>query len=166
MGAKLALVMFVLMCAMGGGVYWYYNDTQERIAILTENNAKLETAVATNEQALAAQTAAFESMQKENARLQSEFQEIENRNKALENRLSRHDIGAAGLARPDSTERVLNNATKNAQRCMEIYTGAPLTEKELAATKPSEINPECWRTANPNFNPDIQSEAWKRKNYE
>jgi len=35
MGAKLALVMFVLMCAMGGGAYWYYNDTQERIAILT-----------------------------------------------------------------------------------------------------------------------------------
>jgi cell division protein FtsB len=164
MGAKLALVMFVLMCAMGGGVYWYYNDTQERIAILTENNAKLETAVATNEQALAAQTAAFESMQKENARLQSEFQEIENRNKALENRLSRHDFGAAGMARPESLERVLNGATVNAQRCMEIYSGAPLTEKELAATKPSEINPECWRTANPNFNPDIQSEAWKRKN--
>ena len=73
MGAKLALVMFVLMCAMGGGVYWYYNDTQERIAILTENNVKLETAVETNEQALAAQTAAFQSMQKENAKLQAEW---------------------------------------------------------------------------------------------
>ena len=164
MGAKLALVMFVLMCAMGGGVYWYYNDTQERIAILTENNAKLETAVETNEQALAAQTAAFESMRKENARLQSEFQEIEKRNNALEKRLSRHDFGAAGMARPESLERVLNGATVNVQRCMEIYSGAPLTEKELAATKPSEINPECWRTANPNFNPDIQSDAWKRKN--
>ena len=65
MGAKLALVMFVLMCAMGGGVYWYYNDTQEKIKILTENNAKLESAVETNEQALKAQTAAFESMQKQ-----------------------------------------------------------------------------------------------------
>ena len=59
MGAKLALVMFVLMLAMGGGAYWYYNDTQEKIKILTENNAKLESAVETNEQALAAQTAAF-----------------------------------------------------------------------------------------------------------
>ena len=38
MGAKLALVMFVLMCAMGGGAYWYYNDTQEKIKILTQNN--------------------------------------------------------------------------------------------------------------------------------
>jgi len=164
MGAKLALVMFVLMCAMGGGAYWYYNDTQEKIKILTQNNAKLESAVETNEQALAAQTAAFESMQKQNAKLQAEWTEINNRNRSLENRLSRHDIGAAGVAKPSLTEKVLNNATKNAQRCLEIFSGSPLTEKELSATKPSEINNECWRTANPNFNPNIQSDAWKRKN--
>ena len=164
MGAKLALVMFVLMCAMGGGVYWYYNDTQERIAILTENNVKLETAVETNEQALAAQTAAFQSMQKENAKLQAEWTEINNRNRSLENRLSRHDIGASGVAKPSLTEKVLNNATKNANRCLEIFSGSPLTEKELSATKPSEINNECWRSANPNFDPNLQSDAWKRKN--
>lgn len=164
MGAKLALVMFVLMCAMGGGVYWYYNDTQERIAILTENNAKLETAVQTNEEALASQRASFEAMQVENQKLQQQFQEISDRNKSLENRLSRHDIGASAVAKPGLTEKILNNATKNAQRCMEIYSGAELTQKELEATKPSEINPECWRDANPNFNPDIQSDAWKRKN--
>ena len=164
MGAKLALVMFVLMCAMGGGAYWYYNDTQERIAILNENNAKLESAVATNEQALAAQTAAFESMRVQNEKLQKEWTEINNRNRSLENRLSRHDIGAAGVAKPGLTEKVLNNATKNAKRCLEIFSGSPLTEKELSATKPSEINNECWRTANPNFDPNIQSDAWKRKN--
>ena len=164
MGAKLALVMFVLMLAMGGGAYWYYNDTQEKIKILTENNAKLESAVETNEQALKAQTAAFESMQKQNAKLQKEWTEINNRNRSLENRLSRHDIGASGVAKPSLTEKILNNATKNAQRCLEIFSGSPLTEKELSATKPSEINNECWRTANPNFDPDIQSDAWKRKN--
>ena len=118
----------------------------------------------TNEQALAAQTAAFQSMQKENAKLQEEWKVINDRNRALENRLSRHDIGASGVAKPELTEKVLNNATKNAQRCLEIFSGSPLTEKELSATKPSEINPECWRTANPNFDPNIQSDAWKRKN--
>ena len=164
MGAKLAAVMFLLMIAMGGGVYWYYNDTQERIAILTENNAKLETAVQTNEEALASQRASFEAMQVENQKLQQQFQEISDRNKSLENRLSRHDIGASAVAKPGLTEKILNNATKNAQRCMEIYSGAELTQKELEATKPSEINPECWRDANPNFNPKIQSDAWKRKN--
>ena len=164
MGAKLAIVFFFLMCGTAGAGYLYYQETQERIAILTENNAKLETAVETNEQALAAQTAAFAQMQQENQRLQKEFAEISDRNRALENRLSRHDIGASGVAKPTLTEKVLNNATANAQRCMEIFSGAPLTDKELSATKPSEINPECWRDANPNFDPDIQSDAWKRKN--
>jgi DNA repair exonuclease SbcCD ATPase subunit len=164
MGAKLAIVFFFLTAGMAAAGYWYYNDTQERIAILNENNAKLETAVQTNEQALAAQTAAFQTMQKENAKLQEEWKSINDRNRALEDRLSRHDIGASGVAKPALTEKVLNNATKNAQRCLEIFSGSPLTEKELSATKPSEINPECWRTANPNFDPNIQSDAWKRKN--
>ena len=164
MGAKLAIIFFFLTVGMAGAGAWYYNDTQERLAILQENNAKLETAVQTNEQALAAQTAAFESMRVQNAKLQAEWTEINNRNRSLENRLSRHDIGASGVAKPGLTEKVLNNATKNAQRCLEIFSGSALTEKELSATKPSEINNECWRTANPNFDPNIQSDAWKRKN--
>ena len=164
MGAKLAIVFFFLMTGMAGAGYLYYQDTQERLAILQENNAKLETAVQTNEQALKEQQASFAAMQAENARLQSEWQAINDRNRALEDRLSRHDIGAAAVAKPGLTEKVLNGATSNVQRCLEIMSGAQLTDKELSATKPSEINPECWRTANPNFDPNIQSDAWKRKN--
>lgn len=161
---KLALVFFLLSAGMAGAGYWYYNDTQERIAILNENNAKLETAVQTNEQALEAQRASFAAMQIENERLNEQFKDISDRNRALENRLSRHDIGASMLAKPEATERVLNGGSANALRCIEIASGSPLTEKELSATKPSEINPECWRDANPNFDPNLQSEAWKRKN--
>jgi cell division protein FtsB len=164
MGAKLAIVFFFLMAGMAGAGYWYYNDTQERLAILQENNAKLETAVQTNEEALASQRASFAAMQAENQRLQTEFQAISDRNRSLEDRLSRHDIGASAVAKPALTERVLNGGSKNALRCLEILSGADLTEAELAATTPSAINPECWRDANPNFDPNIQSEAWKRKN--
>lgn len=164
MGFKLAGILAILMMVGSTAFAWYYKDTQERMTILTENNVKLETAVQTNEAALQAQQAAFQSMRRENERLNAEFTAINDRNRALENRLSRHDIGAAMVARPGLTEKALNNGTANAQRCMEIFSGSPLTEAELAATKPGEINPECWRNANPNFNPDIQSEAWKRKN--
>ena len=164
MGIKLALVFFLLSAGMAGAGYWYYNDTQERIAILNENNAKLETAVQTNEQALEAQRASFAAMQIENERLNAQSKEISHRNIALENRLSRQDICVSMLAKPSATERVLNGGSANALRCIEIASGSPLTEKELSATKPSEINPECWRDANPNFDPNLQSEAWKRKN--
>ena len=49
MGVKLAAVMFILMIAMAGAGSWYYKQTQARITILTENNAKLEVAVQTSE---------------------------------------------------------------------------------------------------------------------
>lgn len=164
MGMKLAAVMAILVMAMGGVGAWYFKHTQAKIAILQENNAKLEVAVQTNEAALQAQIASMEAMRVENEKLNQEFANIDARNKALENRLSRHDIGAAMVARPGLTEKALNKATINANRCMEIYSGSALTQSEIEATKPSEINPECWRDANPNFNPDIQSDAWKRKN--
>ena len=65
MGMKLAGVMFLVMCVMGGIGYWYYNDTQERMAILQENNAKLEIAVETNEAALESLEASYASAQDE-----------------------------------------------------------------------------------------------------
>ena len=43
MGVKLAIVMFLLLLGAGGIGYWYYNDTQARMAI-HKNNAKLNTA--------------------------------------------------------------------------------------------------------------------------
>ena len=52
MGLKLTAIMFILMLAMGGAGYWYYNDTQKRMRILAENNAKLEMAVQTQQQAI------------------------------------------------------------------------------------------------------------------
>ena len=52
MGFKLAGVLLILMFAMGGIMYWYYNDTQKKIATLHENNAKLETATKVQKQAI------------------------------------------------------------------------------------------------------------------
>ena len=46
---KIAGILLIVIAMMGGLGYWYYNDTQQRLAILQENNAKLEMAVATNE---------------------------------------------------------------------------------------------------------------------
>ena len=59
MGLKLAGIMVVLMLAMSGAFYWYYNDTQSRMAILHENNAKLETAVAISEKTVSTLQADF-----------------------------------------------------------------------------------------------------------
>jgi hypothetical protein len=164
MGLKLSLIMFVLMCAMGGGAYWYYNDTQERMAILVANEAKATFAAKEAEAAKVVLQESYKKIAAENEKLNVKFQEAENRSKRLQNKLSRHDIGVLGVAKPELTENVLNGGSNNALRCAEIISGAPLLESEIQATKPSEINSECYELANPNFDPSIQSEAWKKKN--
>ena len=48
-------------------------------------------------------------------------------------------------------DRVINKAGRNALRCFEVLTGAPLTPKEEEASKPSQYNAEC-PTIHPNYN--------------
>ena len=50
-------------------------------------------------------------------------------------------------------QRIINKASAAALRCVEISSGSPLTEKEINATKKSEINRECPSIANPNYIP-------------
>ena len=49
----LFLIIMGVLGAAGFAGYLYYKDTQQRIAILTENNAKLETVVQISEQSIA-----------------------------------------------------------------------------------------------------------------
>ena len=65
----------------------------------------------------------------------------------------KRDMGDLAIARSSTVEKIINKASSNATRCVEIATGAPLTEKEENATKKSEINPECTSIANPNYVP-------------
>ena len=57
------------------------------------------------------------------------------------------------LEKPKLIEKIVNRGSERATRCVEIAGGSPLTEKELLATKKSEINTECPSIANPNYEP-------------
>ena len=84
-------------------------------------------------------------------RTQSEFAESRTRVDELEKRLSETDIGVLAERRPGLVEKVVDKATANLNRCFELLSGAEHTEKELLATKPSQINNECPGIANPNY---------------
>ena len=143
MGMKLAGVMFLIMCAMGGIGYWYYNDTQERMAILQENNAKLEIAVATNEEALESLQADYASAQNEIASLNDAYTAIRRQNQRLADKLQEIDLTAAAIANAEGIERAVNRGTENAGRCFELLSGAELTEKERTAKNDIAFNKEC-----------------------
>ena len=63
------------------------------------------------------------------------------------------DFGKLAIEKTKVIERIMNKGSVNASRCIEIASGAPLTEQEKNATKKSEINVECPSIANPNYVP-------------
>ena len=143
MGMKLAGVMFLIMLAMGGIGYWYYNDTQARMAILQENNAKLEIAVATNEEALESLQADYASAQNEIASLNDAYTAIRRQNQRLADKQQEIDLTAAAIANAEGIERAVNRGTYNAGRCFELLSGAELTEEERTAENDIAFNKEC-----------------------
>ena len=128
---------------MGGIGYWYYTDTQATISTLTANNAKLETAVQTQEDAINSLQADYAAMAAENQRINEAYAEIRRQNSRLSEKLADMDLGLLAQEKPESIERAVNNGTVNAGRCFELLSGSPLTEKELNATNGEEFNKEC-----------------------
>ena len=155
---KLVMVGILVSSLAGAGLY--VMKLRSDNAILKANQIKLEEAVASQQEVIAQQKADFETIMAANAKLQETRdilkQELEN----LDDKFNKtnasgkkRDIGDLAVNRPESVERVINRASDNALRCVEIAMGAPLTEKELNATKPSEINSECPSIANPAYVP-------------
>ena len=128
---------------MGGIGYWYYTDTQKTIAILTENNAKLEMAVATNEETIKTMAADFAAANNELKRVNEEFNAIRQQNNRLASKLADFDLALLAASRPESIERAVNRGTYNAGRCFELLSGAALTEEEKNAQNGESFNKEC-----------------------
>jgi hypothetical protein len=139
------LLLFVLgtLGGVGFGAYKYYTTTQETIRILTANNAQLEIAVATNEQAINSLQADYAAVTAENQRINNAYAEIRRQNNRLSDKLADMDLGLLAAERPESIERAINRGTLNAGRCFELLSGAVLTEDERNAKTAEDFNKEC-----------------------
>jgi hypothetical protein len=155
---KLVMVGILVSSLAGAGLY--VMKLRSDNAILKANQIKLEEAVASQQEVIAQQKADFETIMAANKKLQDTRDILQQELKNLDDKFNKtnasgkkRDIGDLAVNRPESVERVINRASDNALRCVEIAMGAPLTEKELNATKPSEINSECPSIANPAYVP-------------
>ncbi len=155
------LVIGAVLLAVGGTIYAgykYVEGLQAEVTRLTTNNATLTANNAQLEQAIAEQQLTIASLQRD-IELQAtifqetneQFERARNQVDSLRERLGRHELSALARAKPGLVENVINNATDAVGRCFEIASGAPLTEAERNATRPSQINRECPELANPNY---------------
>lgn len=154
----LAVLAIVLVGAAG---LWYVTGLRADLAVSQENARKLDEAVAKQEAAISQMRQEQQQIRDANNQLNTTIQ-LQNKDLTnLQDRFTQNaagekrDFGKAAAAKPEALERAVNRGTVNALRCLEIASGSPLTEKELAASKPSEINRECPAIANPNYKPAV-----------
>jgi cell division protein YceG involved in septum cleavage len=155
---KIAVIMIVVMAVVLGGFYWYYQDSQEKIAVLQGNNAKLEVSVQTQketiEQHLEDAQQASNIVAETNlkfAEAQKEVDDLRGKFNKVSKLLGQRDIGKLASAKPRLIERIIDKGTDQSFRCFELLSGASHTKKELDAAKPSQLNKACPNVANPNY---------------
>lgn len=140
---KIIGIMVVLMMAMSGVSYWYYKDSQEKIATLNKENSALNISAKICEDTVNSLQLNQARVNSELSRVNRNFATIRQQNTVLAKKLEKHDIGVLGAAKPKLVERVINNAVNKSARCMELLSGAKLTTKEQSAATGKEFNSEC-----------------------
>lgn len=153
--AIVALVILIILAGAG----WWITGLRADLAV-RENNEKLLT------DAIRQQQETLKQLQQDQAKIAQANAELNGvirmQNRDLDDMRNRfntnakgeqRNFGATAAAKPQSAERAVNRGTVNAYRCLEIASGAPLTEAERNAQTPAEINRECPSLANPNYKP-------------
>ena len=125
------------------------------IEILKANQIQLEQSITSQKELLQKQKQDFEDILESNKQLNKLINTLKVDLEELDKRFNKgkRDEGKLAIEKTGPVERIINKGSNNAIRCLELASGAPHTEKELKATKKSEINPECPALANPSYVP-------------
>ena len=133
---KLVIIQFCVILTLIGTGYAYFRYSESVIAGLHEDKAKLETAVKTQEETIAAQKQAAQKQNAENLRLQQGLFDAENQRRDLEAKLRRKNLEAMARANSADLEQRINRATSQAFKDIETLTKPKdRTESKTSETK-------------------------------
>jgi len=127
------IIVVGLLGGVGYGGYYYYKDTQSRIQTLTENNAKVLAAKATQDATIATLIADREKFTKLNNELQTKLEAANEYKNTLIDKLRKHDLAKLSLKKPGLVEKKINNGTKKLFESLETLTGAPTDDAPTPA---------------------------------
>ena len=152
-GIRLFFIGLIATAIAGGGFYVF--KLQKDNAILKANAIKMESAISEQKELIENQKKDFEAILNANKEMNELIGKLKTDFANLDKRFNKknRDVGLLAIEKTEAIERITNNASVKANRCIEIASGSPLTEKEINATKKSEINTECPSIANPNYIP-------------
>ena len=121
-------ILIIVLGLVGGviyGAYYYYNDTQARIAILTENSAKLEVATQQQEMTINTLVEDAEKFRELNKDLNIKLEAANDYKNELIAKLRKHDLSRLSQLKPGLVERRINNGTKQLFESFESITALP-----------------------------------------
>lgn len=128
----LRVYMLIIVVGLIGGVvygaYAYYNDTQQRIKTLQENNAKLETVAKTNELTINSLQQSQEQFAELNKDLQIKLNQAESYGDNLRKKLHKHNLTRLSIKKPGLIEKRINDGTKKLFDNIESVTAHPSVE--------------------------------------
>ena len=155
MFGQLRMIFTLLIIAGIAGAGMYVVKLRADNAILKANQIQLEQSIKSQAKVLAQQKEDFTEILEANKEMNKLVKNLQQDLRNLDKRFNKkdRDVGKIATQKPSLVEKIINNASDRAKRCVEIASGAPLTEAEINATKKSEINPECPALANPNYEP-------------
>jgi hypothetical protein len=116
------IVVIGLIGGVGYGAYYYYKDTQARIAVLTENSAKLEQATNTQKQTIDTLVEDAEKYRELNKELNTKLEAANEYKNKLIGKLRKHDLAKLSMQKPKMVEKRINNGTKRLFESLEKLT--------------------------------------------
>ena len=153
LGIRLFFIGILASAVIGAGVY--VMKLRSDNAILKANAVKMEEAISDQQELITQQKNDFKEIMAANQKMNELVGNLKKDLEDLDKRFNKNnrDFGKLALEKTGAIERIINKGSVAAARCIEIASGAELTEEEKNATKKSEINRECPGIANPNYVP-------------
>ena len=153
LGFRLFFIGILASAVIGAGVY--VMKLRSDNAILKANAVKMEEAISDQQELITQQKQDFKEIMAANQKMNELVGNLKKDLEDLDKRFNKNnrDFGKLALEKTGAIERIINKGSVAAARCIEIASGAELTEEEINATKKSEINRECPSIANPNYIP-------------
>ena len=121
-------ILIVVLGLVGGvvyGGYYYYKDTQARIATLTENSAKLEVAAKTQKNTIDTLLADAKKYEKLNKELNVKLSEANKYKRSLLSKLRKINLQKLSAEEPAVWEKKINNASRRLLESFESTTVVP-----------------------------------------